>query len=617
MKDDGASRSLTQEESLKTPSLITEGELHDEIGELYLQRYTALQNERMTAVKVAAQRMYEAFRYAEDWHVEDWADAKQEATDNRTVLRFASDFFTTVYMLAVTKCFGVYEGRLEQDTDEAHIERERYEGLKASVNIETYAADSVRGTAETFYEQWLKYSSLDRAKEVAGEIMSLVDDYVVAVAFSSLVEEVPIDASHGEWNEAFRQRIPELSDEAFRFFYITFVDRKADELISHLNPTEMPFEELRAWAGITWLEGRAPEAGGFPSYGVPDAGWIGQDVLALSMKPVQAIDRAARRLQTWDVTSEAGPAFLDPNSGHLVTYHGEALPLAVAQTAVRAMSARTADVWRLTTALIFAHWPKGASGPLPVWIDARELCDAMGFTKHKHGGHRPENIAVVVRALRDLTRFHVQLALGSEVYTMTSATGRRTRKRVIDRNLSKVLQVTDVEEVTFLVDDEHLPLRWEITAGDWMKDFPRQFAPLFKSLVALPGRNKTDLWAKALGMELTWQYRQDGGRTKIQRVRTMLKQAGVLDEALRVSNKISVKENFDNAMGIICGLGVCAYWKYNKDDFKEVLFKTHGEFARGAFKIWLDVRVEAVPLPEIAQAMEKLARTRKRHWKNF
>lgn len=60
-------------------------------------------------------------------------------------------------------------------------------------------------------------------------------------------------------------------------------------------------------------------------------------------------------------------------------------------------------------------------------------------------------------------------------------------------------------------------------------------------------------------------------------------------------------------MNIIREHGGCASWKYHEDDFKEVSFKNHGEFARGAFKKWLEVRVEAVLPPEVAQTMKKLA----------
>jgi hypothetical protein len=607
MKDDGAGSASTPEEPFGTPDLEAQSEFYNEINDPFSRRYTAPQGQRMAAVKAAAQRAYETLKYSGDWYVEDPAGPEQAAADAGIVQQFASSLFPAIYTLAVTKCFSVYEARLEQDTDEARLERERYDRLKASVDVEAYAAESIRRTAKRFYDRWLHYATLDRAKEVAGEIIDLVDDYVVAAAFSSLAGEVPIEASHEERNEAFRQRIPELSDEAFRFFYVTFVDGKADDLVNYLNSAEMPFEELRAWAGVTWLEGRAFK---------PGTGLLEKAVPALSMHPIQAIDRAARRLQKWDVASEGGPVFFDPNSRHLVTYGEEDLSLAKAQAAVRAMSVRTADVWRWTTALIFANWDEGASEPQPVWIDAREMCDALGFKKHKHGGHRRENVAAVVTALRNLTRFRVELALGSKVYPRDPATGRRTARRVIERDINEVLLVTGTDEVRFVVDGEYLPLRLEVTPGGWIKGFPRQFAPLFKALVELPGNNKADLWAKALGTELTWQYRQDGGRTKVQRVRTMLKQAGVLDEALRVSSKLPIKEIFDNAMGIIRGLGVCASWKYNEDDLKKVSFKTHGEFGRGAFKAWLEVRVEAVPPPEIAQAMAKLAWDSKRRRKN-
>jgi hypothetical protein len=352
-----ADPSLGRDKTSEDLNLTSESEAHKEVSERYLQRYTALEGERMATVKAAARSTYEIFNYSQAWDIEDQPDPKQEAADNRTVLRFTASFFSTLYMLVVTRCFSVYEERLEQEDGHNLAERVRYERLKALVSVDAYAAESVKRSAKRFYDQWLRYAGLDRAKEVAGKVISKVDDYVVTATFSSLAHEVSIDASYEGWGEVFGQRIPEHADDAFKFFYVTFVDRKADDLLAHLNPAEMPFEELRAWAGITWLEGLVPE---------PDV--LAHDVYeravpALSMQVIQAIDRAARWLETWDAENEDRPAFFDLDSGHLVTYHEEGLRLAQVQAAVNAMSNRTADVWRWMTALIFAAWHEGASDP--------------------------------------------------------------------------------------------------------------------------------------------------------------------------------------------------------------------------------------------------------------
>jgi hypothetical protein len=597
---------------LGAPDREAKSQIHDAVDHLYSQRYTALQGERITTVKAAARRTYETLRYSEAWHAEDRPDPKQEAADNRTILQFASSFFPTVYMLVVTKCFSVYEERLEQDTDEARAERERYERLRDSVDVDAYAAESVRRTAERFYERWLQHAGLDQAKHVASEVINLVDDYVVAAAFSSLVDEVPIEASREEWNEAFKQRIPEQSDQAFRFFYVTFVDQKADDLVRHLNPAGMPLEELRAWAGITWLERRVPEDDGdLLSYGLPDTGWLGRTVPAPSAQPFQSVDRAARQLGSWDFSGNDGPVFLDPNSGNRVTYNAEGLSLELARRAVRRMSARTADVWRLTTVLILEQWQEWESEPPSVEVDVRRLCDAMGFKKHSHGGHKSENIAVVVAALRDLGRMRIEIALGSEAYPEDPATGRRAATRVNTRRISKVLMVTGVEEVNTLVDDEHPSLRWKVTAGEWTKNYPRtEFAPLYRSLIELPGRNTTDLWAKALGTELIWQYWQDEGNVQIQSVQKMLKQAGVLEKALADKYKQRVRDNFEKAMELLEEHGVCDIWNYNAEDDSKVI-----PGARSWFEVWLEARVEVIPPPVIERAMKEVAQAERKQQK--
>jgi hypothetical protein len=212
-----------------------------------------------------------------------------------------------------------------------------------------------------------------------------------------------------------------------------------------------------------------------------------------------------------------------------------------------------------------------------------------------------------VRALRDLTRFHIQLALGSKVHPRDPKTGERTTKRVIGLDVSEVLRVHRTEKLEILIDGERLPLRWEISAGKWIKKFPRQFAPLFKSLVTLDGSNENHLLAKALGMELIWQYQQNRAKTKVQSVRETLKLTGVLAEANKARDKLALRRNFEKVMDIVEDLGVCELCDYHTDDLKDVDLLDKDRFNREAYEAWLDARVMAVPSAELVQAMRKPA----------
>lgn len=236
----------------------------------------------------------------------------------------------------------------------------------------------------------------------------------------------------------------------------------------------------------------------------------------------------------------------------------------------------------------------------------------MGFTKHHKGGHRRENIVIAARALSDLERFYITIPYGIKQYPADPKTGKRKPSTAEARGQYRVLAVLGKEEAKQLFDEEWLSLRWQVTAGDWIKAYPReQFAPLFRALVELPGTYTSDLWAKAIGTELTYQYRQDKGETKTQRVETMLRQAGVLESVREEKNKHRVRENFEKAMDTLEAHGVCESWEYHGGDYDEVEAATKKR--RGWFDVWLSARVIVTTPPEITKALKKTITAGKKH----
>jgi hypothetical protein len=253
-------------------------------------------------------------------------------------------------------------------------------------------------------------------------------------------------------------------------------------------------------------------------------------------------------------------------------------------------------------------WGEGEKEPPRVWLDARQLCGAMGFKKHKNGGHRPENVAIAARALIDLERFYITVPHGAMQYP-EDVSGKRKATTVKARSRQRVLAVMEKEEVKQLFNSEWLPLRWQVTAGDWIKNYPRnQFAPLFRALVELPGTYTPDLWAKAIGTELIWQYRQDEGKMQTQRVETMLRQACVLEEARREKNKGRARDNFEKALDKLQERGICTGWEYNSADFDRV-----NSTPKGWFDLWLQARVIVRPPPEITKVLKDIAKTKNRY----
>lgn len=194
-----------------------------------------------------------------------------------------------------------------------------------------------------------------------------------------------------------------------------------------------------------------------------------QHIWAFSHMPTQTVDRAARGARGWSFPLDDAPTFNDTNNKHAVTYFADGLTQEALREGVIQLNPRTADVWRLCTATILESWGEGEKEPPRVWLDARKLCDTMGFKKHHKGGHRPENVAIAARALVDLERFHITIPLGAKQYPEDSKTGKRKEKTVQARARHRVLAVMAKEEIKRLFDTEWLPLRWQVTAGDWIR----------------------------------------------------------------------------------------------------------------------------------------------------
>ena len=100
------------------------------------------------------------------------------------------------------------------------------------------------------------------------------------------------------------------------------------------------------------------------------------------------------------------------------------------------------------------------------------------------------------------------------------------------------------------------------------------------------------MWAKALGTELTYQYRQDRNRSpdKTLTVERLLHRAVLLTEVhdwARHRNASRARKYFEQAMEELQRLGVCAKWQYHAEDFDAI----ERSGVRSWFDVWIGARV--------------------------
>ncbi len=363
-----------------------------------------------------------------------------------------------------------------------------------------------------------------------------------------------------------------------------------------LLPVER-YDEIAAVSTTFWfkLDRRAPEwvLEVFGVSATPRANGDIEYLRSFSMQPAQTIDRALRSPSGWAYGEDASPTFKDPRSSFVVEYYQEGVQTEALRQAVMKLNPRRADVWRLITAASLEAWIDGQNAPEAIWVDVRDLLDVMGYQKAKHGGYKTEHRIEAASALVDLRNLHIVIPYGSEVYPIDPASGKRKPTRLEARRTYQVMLILATDELADMYGNTY-PMRWLVRPGEWIKGYPKQFAKLYRALVQLPAKRGTYSWAKAIGTELSYQYKQDrrNGRVKTLKVATLLERACLMEEVVAMKNRRRARDYFEGSLDLLREIEVCSGWEYEGSDIDEVETRK-----RRWFETWLECRVK-ITAPE-------------------
>ena len=541
-----------------------------------------LDDKRLMQAQTYAKRMIKNLDLAGTWVPSGPGMTYVLAAD--TVAAIAPNLFRSAFQLATAQCLNVYERRIQEASH--YRFKESYTALTRFGTEHVDVLEVISQSATILFQVWTEDTPQSQMEKVAAEIITQV---------SLNQEEIPFGLM-GQPNYDVTRRTLDVDA-----FYTVGVEPLANHLIRHLQPESAPITSLRVWAGVKWLEDvvTSRHSGLYP-------GDHGYGTYAPSSLPVKTGDRSLRRFASWKLTDAKKAIFVDPNQdGFNVIYLDESLNSeGNLQRALDMRRGRTPDVFRLVIAKVIQEWHASDKAPY-VWISVQELCGELGYREHVNGGYKPMHKFLVARALSDLMHLYVQCAPDTRDYTSND-------QKFVSPEYRSLLEVKEKQGGTTFK-GESLPDRWYVSLGDWIKEFPRnQFAPLFLSLVRIPGHDGYFQWTKDLGIELIWQYRQDKKAEKIQLVRTMLKQGGLLTQVLKASNRSRSRDYFEKAMDLLKQYGICTSWQYRKQDIDNVeAVPLNGPW----FELWLETRVVITAPPEIASAMKQIARKQDRHIK--
>lgn len=344
-----------------------------------------------------------------------------------------------------------------------------------------------------------------------------------------------------------------------------------------------------------WVLPAGVATGHFPAVAAPSAAPHAASqaaspyVITLANKPSVLIDRATRSPAGWnDVTLQYRDTF-DEGDGLVLNYFEENAAPDALRAQLQTLDPRTSDVWRLLTAKALECEVDDTFAPIE--IKPAELARALGLKPHPKGGMRGKDLVRCTQSLFHLERLWLTLP-GEQK-------GRQKR----------VLAVMERGELR-QVEGKEIPSSWTLVLGEWVKFFPRSFAPIFRGLVELPANSATNVWTKQIGTELTYWFRETAGDptlTRLIEVRMLLQRASLEQEVNELREQKNLNraiERFENALNLLKQIGLHDQWEYEPGS-SALMDDMHGR--PGFAEIWLGAVVQLTVPAHFLESIAELS----------
>ncbi|WP_027483668.1 hypothetical protein [Deinococcus pimensis] len=288
-----------------------------------------------------------------------------------------------------------------------------------------------------------------------------------------------------------------------------------------------------------------------------------------------------------------------------VEYRGEGLSDEANVERVRKLDPRMGDISRFFLAKALEK-ELGAGGTQARFIDVtvslNEIARALGYRPHPKGGMRAEDLVKTHDAISDLESLYlVRLPDGSQQLqvgrSLVSRDGRPLRPPGV--RLFALMRTDVVDERTpaeRVVGGRRLTNVFTFVLGDWAREYQRNYAPIFRSIIELPANTVVNVWVKQFAMELAFLF--VGGRQTQRltlRVEDLLRRASVLDEVEKLRERRRPQEavrRFEEVLDTLGKLGVHDGWAYTPES-ESAIGQADGK--RWLLDVWLAADVTIKP----------------------